>query len=264
MKQLPDASPTVIRSVSRASALLLAVAREPDGLGVTEAASRVGLAAPTAHHLLRTLGLEGLLVQDPQRRFRLGPAVGVLADAWHRESHVPEFLLTHLRALATETGEAAYLAGWQTGAIRVLASVQGAHAVRVAEAEVGTYDMPHARATGKLLLAFADEERRASAMGTGRLSAATTNTITSRRELEAEFARIREQGWAEDHEEYREGVCCVAAPVLVGGVLIAALTLAAPRQRFDRDQPRLRDAALHAAAQAAGGHVAAADAGRAA
>ncbi|HMJ36365.1 MAG TPA: IclR family transcriptional regulator C-terminal domain-containing protein [Baekduia sp.] len=263
MKESTDAPPTVIRSVSRAAALLLAVAREPEGLGVTQAAGQVGLPAPTAHHLLRTLLLEGLLVQDAQRRFRLGPSVGVLADAWGRESQVPEFLLTQLRSLASETGEAAYLAGWRAGAIRVLASVQGAHAVRVAEAELGTYDLPHARATGKLLLAFADEDRRASIMGTGRLGAATTNTITSRRELEAELTRIRDRGWAEDHEEYREGVCCVAAPVMVGGVVIAALTLAAPRERFERDQPRLRDAALHAAAQAAGGDSAAA-AGRAA
>jgi IclR family transcriptional regulator, acetate operon repressor len=263
MKDAERRSPTVIRSLSRACSLLLAVARERDGLGPTEAAARVGIPVPTAHHLLNTLRLEGLLVQDAQRRFQLGPVAAVLSEAWQRDARVPEFLLAELRDLAATSGEATYLSTWRGESIRVLASMQGAHAVRVAEAELGIYEAPHARATGKLLLAYADDERRAAVLGRGRLHATTPHTITDRRLLDAELARVREQGWAEDHEEYREGVCCLAAPVLVEGAVIAALTLAAPRERFDRHQSQLREAALAAAARAAGGDAAAL-AGRAA
>ena len=45
---------------------------------------------------------------------------------------------------------------WRGEEIRVLASLESGAAVRVAGVERGPYRCPHARATGKLLLAFAD------------------------------------------------------------------------------------------------------------
>src|SRR5215217_9737595 len=169
---------TQIRSVGRAARLLLHVAHSPDGVSATEAAKVIGTAVPTAYHLLTTLRVEGLLSQDSGRRFVLGPQAAVIADAWLRSDAVPECLLEPLRALARRTGETAYLAAWRDGGIRALASVAGAQAVRVAEAERGPYLSPHARASGKLLLAHADAAQRVAVLGEGPLAAATSNTIT--------------------------------------------------------------------------------------
>jgi DNA-binding IclR family transcriptional regulator len=176
----------------------------------------------------------------------------VIADAWLQADAPPDFLVDALRRLAAETGESAYLSAWREDGIRALASVGGVRAVRVATPANGPYRSPHARATGKLLLAYADEARRASALGAGELEPVTPNTITDRARLAEHLEAIRRAGFAEDHEEFMEGVSCVAAPVLLGESLIAALTVSAPTQRFDRHRAELRNAVLRAARAATG------------
>ncbi len=249
-----EKKPTRIQSASRAARLLLLVARRPDGASSTEAARALGLTVPTAHHLLSTLCDEGLLVQDSRRRFVLGPRVAVLADAFLRDGAVPEYLVEPLQLLAAETGETCYLTAWRDGEIHALDSIEGGSAVRVGGVARGAYRCPHARATGKLLLAFARSELRRAMLGDGPLERVTPNTIVDRARLESELATIREQGFAEDHEEFDEGVSCISAPLLLDGVVVAAYTVSVPTDRFQRRRDALRAAVQQAAGSAAGHH----------
>jgi DNA-binding IclR family transcriptional regulator len=126
----------------------------------------------------------------------------------------------------------------------VLGSVEGAGAVRVAEVERGPYRHAHARATGKLLLAFARPEVRAAYLAAHPPERLTEHTITDG--LEAELAAIRERGYSEDREEFVEGVSCASAPLLADGVVVAAFTVSAPSQRYDRHRTELIEAVLAA------------------
>jgi DNA-binding IclR family transcriptional regulator len=231
------------------------VAGAPGGLTTTEAAAAVGLPVPTAHHLLATLCDEGLLARGEQRRFVLGPAAAAIAAAYTQAEAVPDWLLEPLRELVREQRETAYLSAWRSDEIRVLASLESGAAVRVAGAETGPYRNAHARATGKLLLAFADPQQRAAVLGEGPLEARTTQTIVDRAALAAELEQIRGRGWAVDDEEHDEGVCCVAAPAIVNGQVIAAYTLSVPVHNFERRRAALIEAVEDAAAKAAGAHV---------
>jgi len=241
---------TTIRSAARAARLLLLLARHSAGCTAAEAARELDLTVPTTHHLLNTLVAEGFAVKDSRRRFALGPKVAVLADGLVRQD-VPEYLARPLRELAETTGETAYLAAWSGGEIRVLGSVEGAGAVRVAELERGPYRHAHARATGKLLLAYARSEVRAAYLDADPPERLTDRTIVDLAALDAELAAIREHGFAEDREEFVEGVSCVSAPLLADDVVVAAFTVSAPSQRYDRHRAELRAAVLSAAASAA-------------
>jgi IclR family transcriptional regulator, acetate operon repressor len=245
---------TRIQSVERASGLLRLLAHRADGCTAAEAAGHLGLTVPTTHHLLNTLVGEGLAVKDSRRRFALGPAVAVLAQGLVRQV-VPEYLRGPLDALAERTGETAYLATWGAGDIHVLASVEGARAVRVAEAVTGPYRHAHARATGKVLLAFAGDELRAAYLAAHPLEALTAATITQPGALETELAGIRERGYSEDREEFAEGVSCVSAPLLLDGSVVAAFTVSAPAQRYDARRDELLEAVLAAAAGARPGRL---------
>lgn len=244
--------PTRVQSVSRASRLLLLVARTPDGASATEAARALDVPVPTAYHLLNTLCDEALLARDSRRRFVLGPRIAVLADAMRRDASTPEYLGAALHQLAAESGETVYLTAWRDGKIHALASMEGASAVRVVGVERGPYRHPHARASGKLLLAFARPELRRTALGDGPLEALTERTITDRARLEKELASIRECGWAEDYEEFAAGVACVSAPAVLDGVAIAAFTVSAPVERFKRRREELLAAVQRAASAAVG------------
>jgi IclR family acetate operon transcriptional repressor len=238
---------TRIQSVARAGRLLLWIASQPNGATAKEIAEAQGLALPTTYHLLNTLVDGGLLTRDAQRRHVLGSGIAILAQAYMRAKSVPEALLGALQELARRTGETVYLADWGQNEIRVLASIEGNQVVRVAEVSSGPYEFGHARANGKVLLAFATDEVREAYLRNHPLVPVTSSTIVQPSQFERELAAIRERGYAYDEEEYSQGVSCVAAPVLVDGQIVAAMGLAVPADRFNERRAELTAAVLDAA-----------------
>ena len=81
------------------------------------------------------------------------------------------------------------------------------------------------------------------------LSQHTATTLCTREALEAEFRRIRRDGYAVDAEEFVEGLVCVAVPVPGSdGQPRSAVALQAPAARMSLAQaleklPRLQEAA---------------------
>ena len=226
-------SQTRIQSVGRAIQILTAIAATDTGYTVKAIADKFELSTPTAYHLLNTLVGEGALLKDAGRRFVLGPATAVFAEAYNRRNVVPERYLVALRQLATATSETAYLSEWRDGKVVVLSTVEGTEAVRVAGLSNGYADNVHARASGKLLLAYASKDLRESVLGDSQLKKVTGNTITSRSKLSNELEAILVEGIAYDREEFREGVTCASAPISRGGAVVACFTVASPTDRFE-------------------------------
>jgi DNA-binding IclR family transcriptional regulator len=233
--------------------VLLYVAGEvEEGARATDVASAVGISVPTAHHLLSTLVAEGLLCKDARRRYFLGPKTGVLADAYVRQEAVPERLVMSLRELAAATGETAYLTAWRREEIGVLAVVEGVHAVRVARLHTGYHENGHARAPGKVLLAYAGPDLRRAHLDANPLTAVTARTITDPAAFDVELARVRARGYAIEDEEFEEGVACVSAPLIEDGRVLAALTVSAPVERFRARRERIVDAVVGVSRAACG------------
>jgi IclR family acetate operon transcriptional repressor len=243
-----------IRSVTKAVHILLYVAEAPDGVTAKETSDARGLPVATAYHLLDTLVAEGMLVKDSRRRYHLGPRIGVLSDAFLRHPTPPEYLIAPLRRLAEETGETTYLSGWQHDDIAVLASVEGSQAVAVKGLYVGFAGHAHARASGKLFLAFARPEARDRYLQHHELLPRTPHTITNVDVLRDELGRIAERGVSFDEQEFRIGVTGCSAPVVVDGVVIAAYTVSAPTDRFAANRDAFV-AAVTAAARSALDHA---------
>jgi IclR family transcriptional regulator, acetate operon repressor len=243
-----DAGGTRIRSVARASQLLLWVAQQPRGATAKEIAQAQGLALPTTYHLLNTLVDQGLLAKGPDRQYILGRGTAILAHAYLRGRAVPDNLLAGVRELARRTEETAYLADWGEHDIRVLASVEGSQIVRVASVGSGSYEHAHARANGKVLLAYAPLEVRQAYLRAHPLVPLTDSTITDPRELEKELEGTRKRGYAYDEEEFSVGLSCVGAPLLLDGHLVAALGLSVPTDRFKQRRAELTKALLEVVA----------------
>lgn len=200
-----------IQAVARAARLLMLVATDAtDGSGKALAQS-AGLATPTAHHLLSTLVQERLLCRDERARFALGPAAVVLADAVQREPRAPACLRRPLDLLVGRTGETGQLVALRDGAPRAIATLEGWEA-----GCVWTAGSPSGEPTGAAA---------ARALGPS----------------------TRERGYALDEEELQAGVCGIAAPLLVEGVAVAALSLLVPAARFRRRREELVDTLLDVA-----------------
>ncbi|UNK47883.1 IclR family transcriptional regulator [Arthrobacter sulfonylureivorans] len=227
------AAPTRIRSVERAVSLLMNIAEQGPNTG-KKVAELTGLAQSTAHHLLNTLVQQGLLIKDASAIYRLGPRIALVSDAYSRDTTLPPYLDKPLQALAEGTGETSFVASIREGEIKLLGSVPGAGAVRVSTPTTGPYEHPTARASGKLLLALGSSSRCDRTLREP-LQALTPQTVTDPLQLRQEFARIREQGFATDQEEFQVGVSCISAPIKDGDTVVAALAVSMPSQRM-RDQ----------------------------
>jgi IclR family acetate operon transcriptional repressor len=222
---------TTIQSVERAARILLFVADNPRAQAA-EIAAHFELAAPTTHHLLSTLVQEGLLQKDSMKRYELGRTSERIGESVARQVRPPVALRSALSDLAGRTGESCYLTAWRGDRIRVIAVVEGEHAVRVSGLVVGYSDNYHARVGARVMLAYADDDLREWALSGCDYAALTPNTLRNRAELDAELARIRASGVAYDHEELRVGVSSISAPVWLDGTVRAALSLTAPVERL--------------------------------
>jgi DNA-binding IclR family transcriptional regulator len=107
-------------------------------------------------------------------------------------------------------------------------------------------------ASGKALLAALHFNAQTLQTQLGPLQAYTPNTITNVQSLEADLIKSRNQGWAENREEWRLGVCGLGVPVFnARAEPVAAIGMSVPSIRFTRAQARtmaqkLCDTALQA------------------
>lgn len=238
---------TTIQSVERAARILLFVATNPN-VSASEIASRFGLSAPTTHHLLSTLVQERLLRKSADRRYELGGASEELAEAALRGMRPAAELRTALSELARRTGESCYLTAWRGDRIRIVAVVEGEHAVRVSGLVVGYSENIHARVGARVMLAHADAELRDWALADCTYPAVTPHTARSRAELDIELERIRATGIARDQEQVQIGVHSISAPIMVDGRVVAALSLTAPLERFRQNETEYIEALRQCAA----------------
>lgn len=223
------------QSVERALALLRCFTDEAaDELGITELAEATGLTASTAHRLVRALCAEGVLQQDARsERYRLGPLLAVLGRR-------AEGLLGYDRArpvlegLAASTRESVNLGIRSGDEVLVVLDIASDQPLRFDQV-AGTRVPLHTSAMGKCLLAYGaglEAELRALPALTG----LTDRTITDHPSLLLDLERTRARGWALNDEERIPGVRAVGAPVLHGGVAVAAVAVQGPAVRLTDDR----------------------------
>ena len=232
-----ESSSGTVRSVQRALQLMNIIAAADAPPQAKELADTLGLPLPTTFHLLKTLVEAGYLIKEA-KTYRLGPEIPKLSAALERAYALPGWMRESLARLAYESGETANICRWLNHDIEIAAVAEGRNAVRVAGHAVGLRGNAHARAAGKVILAFGPEFRREQYFGRP-LAALTPNTIRSVSELKKELSVVAEQGYALDYEEFIPGVCCIAAPIRDADAVSTAIAVTVPADRFREHQDEL-------------------------
>ncbi|MEO3749215.1 IclR family transcriptional regulator [Streptomyces sp. B6B3] len=221
-----NASRSRVQSVDRAALLLAELARaDQSGRSLGDLAGALGVARSTAHALLRTLKFHGLVGEIKGPRFVLGTGLVRLGDLAARQFPLADLVRPALAALVEETGMTARFAVPDDGVPVFTAKLDGGGPVRF-QTPLGSREMAHSTATGKVFLADLPEEGLRKVTDRTGLPQRARATITDYESLVKELERVREQGFAVDDEEDLDGVICVAAGVRdQDGVLIGALSL---------------------------------------
>jgi IclR family pca regulon transcriptional regulator len=229
-------SPYWVEALSRGLDVLRAFDADHPTLSLAELAQRLGWSRTTPYRFVWTLEHLGYLQRDAEsRRYRLGPRVLELGFAYLHSLPLVDLARPYLARLHQETGASAHL-GILDGKDVLYVALVAARRISAITVHVGTRVPAHAGSIGKVLLAFGPPEAVADLLASGPLPAYTERTVTQPARLRQYLARIREQGYVFNDQEYQVGVRSVAAPIFDrGGTAVAGINAAAPVHEFPED-----------------------------
>lgn len=242
-----------MKSVHNVLAIVEELAAESP-CGVGELSRRTGLAKSTAQRCLTTLHDAGWIEVAADA----GPGA---ATMWRLTSRfaglagpaVPDLAslaMPHMVALRDLSGDAVHLVELDGLDIVLRQRVPGPGPVQVV-LPVGSRVPAYVTATGKAMLAALPRSDVGMHLPK-RLNALTSQTVSTRRELFALLDDVAARGWASNLGEWESSVVAVAAPIVVRGRPIAALSVSTTPNRL----PASREPELGAQVVAASAAIA--------
>ena len=228
-----------IQSVVRALDILEVLAKESDGLALSELSGRVGLNSSTCHHLISTLVARGYVLHlGRSRGYALGSKVHEMVDLALGESDPSELLKDDLRLLGSQIGHGVQLA--VLAETSLLTKLRFPAPDRDAEAlepdELIKLRALHATATGKAIMAWLPEIELVRVISVNGLTRYTGKTLTALSGLIENLRLVRRYGYSIDDEELKDGVVCIGAALRdSGGAIVGSISMTATSDKMTKE-----------------------------
>src|SRR5579859_4184538 len=222
-----------IQSLERAFALLEEIARNRDGINLSELSKRVGLHNSTTFHLVKTMVMLGYIEQSKDsKRYRVGRRLFTLAAGALDEIQLVNLATPVLESLTRATGECSHFAIRSGDDIVVLAKTAGAGMFQMVD-RAGVVRPAHCTALGKVLLAALTPQQIEGYLAGHELRRFTPKTIVERDALVRELKDVGRTGIGFDDGEFDAEARCVAVPVRdFTGQVAGAIGLSGPIWRL--------------------------------
>jgi DNA-binding IclR family transcriptional regulator len=213
-------------------------------LTLVELVQRTGLPKTTLHRMCGKLVELGMLDRLDQR-YRIGTKVFALGSMNPSLRNLRAAAMPHLHELVERTGWATNLAVLAGDRALIVEEVFAGQA-RAMRRMIGGRLPLYATAVGKALLSGFSDEALEEVLDRRRLRRYTRTTVVRPSLLRSQLAQVRRTGIAFSYEEWALGTSGVAAPVLVGGEVIAAVAVVgdpSPKAMARQAEPVRRSAA---------------------
>lgn len=199
---------------------------------IGDLSTSLGLNKSTVSRTMATLASEGFVYKDPEsKKYRLGLSILSLSGIVNSNMDIYRESQPILNKLVETIGETAHISVLDNFEVIYLQKVDCNHPVRFLT-HVGRRNPPYCTSSGKVLLAYSNEEVVETIISKG-LKKFTKNTITDPDKLRVHLSKIRDTGYATSFDEFFEGVTTIAAPIFdYQGKVIAALSVVGPKQRI--------------------------------
>jgi DNA-binding IclR family transcriptional regulator len=223
-----------IRVITRAVQILDCFVGARGTLGVTEISRQTKLSKSTVHHFLTTLVETGLLAFDvTSRRYRLGPKLAQLGNAFIQSTDLRDLAmgaLTELRDLTDETATLHVRVGENRITMEQVVSTQGIRRVL----DLGVSRPVSLGAVGMVLMGDTADQEILSLVKRNRLRQLTPKTVTDPQEILRLVHKARIDGYCMLGEQTEEGVGVIALPIHDHlGAVPAAVVVSGPIQRWN-------------------------------
>jgi IclR family transcriptional regulator, acetate operon repressor len=226
-----------MKSVTRSLRILEAVAQHQP-VTVGELTKIFGLPKSTVQRTLVTLAEAGWLraSRKDTTRWEVGARVLAVRPAALQGSSLFAAARDPMVQLRDKVNETIHLSVPDALQCMVVVDrVDCDHPVRTFHA-IGDTSPLHATATGRAVLAHLPKQDIEELIAQG-LERYSETTPADPEELRAELRRIRTDGYAVNRNQYRPGVCAIAAPILdEDGTPLATVAISMPDSRYDADE----------------------------
>jgi DNA-binding IclR family transcriptional regulator len=237
-------------SVKKAFAILNAVSSSREGLGVSELAKKLEMAKSTVHGMTSALEELGAVMRDPlTKKYKLGFTLLEIARSAYSHIDLKTAARPVTEDLMDKTGTSVFLGILNWDHVTILDIVEARQDLNIT-APVGSNIPLFAGAVGKVFLATMEEEQASKVIESMKLPKFTDNSITDRDSYCMELAKVRENGYAVDDEEYIMGVRAVASPLMGLGQLRSAIWAVGFKASLDDGKMKTLAGETHKAAKA--------------
>lgn len=220
-----------VDSARRALRIFLLFSEKGPELGVDEIARSVNISVPSAYRFVSLLREMGLIEDTGGGSYVLSPRVLLLARSAEQAFQSSKAMRPLVESLSATTGEAALVIRRVGDYATCVDMAQTERTVRLSFEPGQIMDL-HRGAAPKVLLAALGKawaERYFDRL-------APKPSAAERASVLEEIPEIAERGWSESQAEVDEGVFAVAAPIIVGDEVVAAVTVAGPHYRVDESR----------------------------
>lgn len=223
----------IVKSAARTLEILSLLAEQPDGMTMTGIGRALKIPLSSIHALIGTMvHLEFVLRDRDSSRYRLGPKILQLASSYRAQVDLITLADPVMDQIRNSVGETISLTVLQGQMIMFIHKKAAEGAVKVVN-PVGTRLYAHATGSGKVMLAYLEEEELDWILPDEDLPEVTPTTITKKAHLKKHLVDIRKQNYAFDNEESAIGVWAVASCIRDdAGRPIAALSIVGPTSRI--------------------------------
>ena len=211
--------------------------RKDDVLGITEIAKKLSIGKSNVFRIVITLEHWGYLEKNANGKYRLGVALAYLGNLVLERQEIVNTARPFLQKLRDAHNETAHLVVLTPAheAIFFLKEDSG-HRIQM-NSRIGHKLPLYVTASGKLLLAFSEQEFINEYLNNIELIRQTKNTIVSKTDLLENLQGIRKAGFSIDNEESEDGLVCYAAPVRnINGKVVASISMSGPAYRMENNK----------------------------
>lgn len=226
-----------IKSVKKALILLKKILSTSEEVSIGELQKEFGINQSTIHHLMKTLKVEGFVSQSiATRRYTIGPE---LFNLWVKQNNLTNYFYRSfpvLEDVVSKLNETTSLFIRREHEAICVIGKESRHTLK-ASLRIGRHIPLHCTATGKVFLAYLDEETVNQIIYRSGLHKYMPNTITKPDILFNELDQIKKHGYALELEEYEDMINAVGVPIFNNrGEVILVMTQIAPLTRMDEKQ----------------------------
>lgn len=230
------------QSLDRALDLLDILAKsETNGLNISEISKLLGITRVTASTMVQSLLQRNYIEKDEESaRYRIGYKLLELSQNYRYSYPFLYAAEGYVRQASEKLNLRINVSVLKSPGVAVLLISKDVSLLP--QMSVGYVLPAYASASGKLLLANADEELAEKWLSKMEFIPFTTNTITNIDSMREELQMIRQNGIAIENQELVLRRCCMAAPIRnIAGKVIASVSFSILKERFDSDRDKLAD-----------------------